>query len=120
MNSASDRNESLERWLARALQAGAYVSGLLLLSGLAWIVLDTDIPPQAAPPVGLEMLWRNLRFGNPYAIVQAGVMLLLALPPLAAAITGIFFAQAGRKKDALASAAILVALLLSFFAARTA
>ena len=120
MNSGSDKDGNLERALARAMQAGAYVSGLLFLFGLAWIVLDTDIPPQAAPPVEFSMLWRNLRFGNPYAIVQVGVMLLLALPPLAVTMTGIFFARTGRKKDAVASAGILIAILVSFLVARAA
>ena len=114
MKPPQEKNGKPDRLLAIVLEGGGYFSLLLVFAGLLWLILDPDLAMQVGPPLPLGELIGGPARGRPYAILQAGLMLLLTLPPLGVAAAGLSFARSGRWKDALFSGAILAALAISY------
>lgn len=104
---------STTRWIGATLRWGSYLSALLLLVGVAWILLASDVPIQAGPPMPLAALGGQLAEGNPYAVMQLGLMLLLATPLVRVAVAGVsFWLGRERRYTLLALGALAVILLI--------
>lgn len=106
---------ALIRWIARVLRWGSYLSAALLLLGLVWMLLASDLPPQVGPPMPLGFLASQLAEGNPYAVLQFALLLLLATPLLRVAVAGISFWVKGERHRSLLSLAVLAVILLTVF-----
>ena len=70
------------RWIAGTLRWGSYLSALLLAVGVVWVALDPSVPIQVGPGMPFRILGEQLATGNPYAIMQLGLLVLLATPLL--------------------------------------
>lgn len=98
------------RWIAVVLRWGAYGSALLLATGLGWLFLEPDIPIQIGPPIPLAQLTSQVLRGNPYAILQVGILLLLASSPISTLVLGVD--SAFRREHTLASVAFGLFVLI--------
>lgn len=116
MSAASARST---RWIAFTLRWGSYLSALLLLAGLAWVLTAPDVPLQAGPAMPLGVLGPQLAARNPYAVMQLGLLLLLATPLLRVAVAGVAFWVNQERGYTLVSVAVLALILLSVFLVRT-
>ncbi len=70
------------RWIAGTLRWGSYLSALLLAVGVVWVALDSSVPIQVGPGMPFRILGEQLATGNPYALMQLGLLVLLATPLL--------------------------------------
>lgn len=105
------------QWIASVLRWGCYLSASLLLVGFGWVLVAPDVPIQAGPPIPLPMLVYQLREGNPYAVMQLGVLLLLMTPVVRVIAAAFSFALAGERRYALVSLAVLGLILISLLGA---
>ncbi len=81
------------RWMAFVLRWGAYGSALVLAAGITWLLFEPDIPMQISPPIPLAQLISQVLRGNPYAVLQLGILALLATPPLSVLVAATTFAR---------------------------
>ena len=70
------------RWIAGTLRWGSYLSALLLAVGVVWVAFDPSVPIQVGPGMPFRILGEQLATGNPYALMQLGLLVLLATPLL--------------------------------------
>lgn len=106
------------QWIAFVLRWGALLSAALLLAGVALALTESDVVLQIVPPIPLRELAEQLGALNPYAVMQAGVLLLL-LTPLARILTAaVTFWLAGERRYAWVSLAVLAIILGSLLLAR--
>lgn len=110
----------VNRWVAAALRWGSYVSAALLLVGVVWILLEGngDRPIQVGPPMPPATLMEQLLRGSPYAVMQAGVLLLLFTPLLRLGVAAASFWMEGERRYTLVSLVVLTMILLSLLLAR--
>ena len=108
------------QWVAATLRWGSYFSAAWLLAGVVWLLAegDGDRPIQVGPPMPLERLGEEFLRGNPYAVMQAGVLLLLLTPLLRLLVAAVSFWADGERRYTLVSLVVLLMILLSVFLAR--
>lgn len=106
------------RGIALVLRWGSYLSAALLALGVVWVALAADVPIQAGPPMPLGTLGAQLVERNPYAVLQFGLLLMLATPLLRLAIGAGALAARGERRLALAPLAALALILLSVLLVR--
>lgn len=108
------------QWIAATLRWASYLSAALLLAGVAWILVEGegDRPLQVGPPMPLEALAGQLLAGSPYALMQAGVLLLLLTPPLRIVVAAVSFWVEGERRYTLVSLTVLAMILVSVWLAR--
>lgn len=106
------------RGIAFVLRWGSYVSALLLGAGLLWVATAADVPIQAGPAMPLRALAGQLAERNPYALMQLGLLLLLATPLVRLAIAAAAFARRREWRQALAPLAALALIVASVLLVR--
>lgn len=116
----SELRERTYQWVAATLRWGAYLSAAILLVGVVWLLAegDGDRPIQIGPPMPLARLAEELLRGNPYAVMQTGVLLLLFTPLLRLMVAAFAFWMDNERRYALVSLAVLLMILFSVFLAR--
>ena len=107
------------RGIAFVLRWGSYVSALLLGAGVLWVATAADVPIQAGPAMPLRALAGQLADRNPYALMQLGLLVMLATPLLRLVIAGAAFARQRDWRAALIPVGVLALILLSVFLVRT-
>ena len=112
--------ERTYHWVAATLRWGAYLSAAILFVGVVWLLAegDGDRPIQIGPPMPLERLGEELLRGNPYAVMQAGVLLLLLTPLLRLLVAAFAFWMDNERRYAVVSLAVLLMILLSILLVR--
>ena len=112
--------ERTYHWVAATLRCGAYLSAAILLVGVVWLLAegDGDRPIQIGPPMRLERLGEELLRGNPYAVMQVGVLLLLVTPLLRLLVAACAFWMDNERRYAVVSLAVLLMILFSVFLVR--
>lgn len=103
------------RWIAFTLRWGSTLSALLLLVGVAWVAMAADVPLQVGPPMPLRVLGPQLLDRNPYAVMQLGILLLLATPVLRTAVAGASFWVHQERRFTLVALVVLAMILLMMF-----
>lgn len=106
-------------WIAATLRWGSYLSAALMAVGLAWVLSTPDVPLQVGPGIPLRLLAGQLLAGNPYAVMQAGVLLLLLTPLLRIAVAAVSFWMERERLYTLVSLAVLAIILLGLLLSRT-
>ena len=114
------QRERTYQWVAATLRWGSYLSAALLLAGVVWLLAegDGDRPIQIGPPMPLDRLGEELWRGNPYAVMQAGVLLLLLTPLLRLVVAAVSFWMDNERRYAFVSLAVLLMILLGVFLVR--
>lgn len=107
------------RWVAAVLRWGSLVSAALMLLGVLWVLLPSDFPLQVGPPPPLASLAAQLRQGNPYAVMQLGILFLLMTPLLRIVVAAGSFWRAGERRYTLVSLAVLAIIAVSLLLARS-
>ena len=115
-----ERKEQLAyRWVALILRAGSFLSAGVLLAGVLWALAQPDVPMQVGPPLPLDLFWDQLWVLNPYAIMQAGVLLLLLTPLLRLVVAAVSFFLEREPRYALASLVVLLIIVGSLLLTRS-
>lgn len=110
MSSGSGR---IARWIAFTLRGGAYLSALFLLAGIVWLLATPAQPGRAGETLPLGALAWQLAAGNPYAIMQAGILILLVTPLLRVVMAALSFWLGGERRYALLSLAALTIIAVT-------
>jgi len=107
-------------WVAATLRWGTYLSAGLLLAGVVWILAegDGDRPIQVGPPMPLTRLAEQLLAGDPYAVMQAGVLLLLLTPVVRIGAAAVSFWLDGERRYTIVSLVVLLMIILSLVLTR--
>ena len=105
--------QSTARAIAAVLRWGSYLSAAVLLLGVLWVLRTPDVPLQVGPAVPLRRLGEQLAVGNPYAVMQLGILLLLLTPLLRIVTAAVSFELAGERRYAVVSLVVLGLILLS-------
>lgn len=105
-------------WISATLRWGSWVSAGVMLIGVVWLLADPAVPRQVGPPMPLGQLADQLRLHNPYAVMQAGVLLLLLTPVLRLVVAAVSFWVEQERRYALVSLAVLAIIALSLWLAR--
>ena len=106
------------RGVAAVLRWGSYLSAGIILLGMVLAVTRPDFPLQIGPAIPLRYLWKQLTTGNPYAVMQVGILLLLLTPVVRVGTAVVSFTVAGERRYALVSLVVLALILLSMWGAR--
>ncbi|HXE76348.1 MAG TPA: DUF1634 domain-containing protein [Candidatus Xenobia bacterium] len=112
------RPERAYDWVAAVLRWGSYVSAGLMLLGVALVFFQPDVPIQVGSAMPLGAMLEQLRYGNPYAVMQLGVVLLLLTPLARLMATSASFWLEGDRRYSLVSVAVLVIILASLLFSR--
>jgi len=107
------------RSIAAVLRWGSFLSAGLMLAGVVWLLLAVDVPLQVGPPIPLGLLLGQLREANPYALMQAGLTLLLLTPLLRIGVAAVSFWAQGERRYTLVSLVVLAIILTSILLARS-
>jgi len=105
-------------WIAATLKWGSYLSAALMLAGALLVLGETDRPIQVGPPMPLRLLPGALLDASPYAIMQAGVLLLLLTPVVRLVMAAISFWLERERRYTLVSLAVLLIILSSLLLSR--
>ncbi|MFQ5816442.1 MAG: DUF1634 domain-containing protein [Terriglobia bacterium] len=98
--------------ISAVLRWGSYLSTAVLLLGVVWMLRAPDVPLRVGPAMPLRQLGRQLAAGNPYAVMQLGILLLLLTPLLRIVTAAVSFGLAGERRYALVSLVVLSLILL--------
>ena len=102
-------------WAGFTLRTGFYVSIILMVAGLVWW-LAAGMPGGLEGPPGIvpfDKTFSELAAGNPLALLDMGVLALLATPGVTIATVALSFATARNWRFAALSVLIFAILLLS-------
>jgi len=105
-------------WVAATLKWGSYLSAALMLVGAVLLLGETDRPIQVGPPMPLRLLPGELLDASPYAVMQAGVLLLLLTPVVRLVMAAISFWLERERRYTLVSLGVLAIILVSVFLSR--
>ena len=105
-------------WVAAVLRWGSYVSAGMMLLGILLAFVQPDVPIQIGSAMPLAWLPKQLSLGNPYAVMQLGVVLLLLTPLARLIATSASFWLEGDRRYSLVSVAVLLIILASLLLSR--
>ncbi len=93
----ADREDQLvlmELFIGKALRIGVLLSGAVIALGLVLLLLQTPTAFPSAPWQGFRQIWHSLLLGEPFAVINAGLLLLILTPIFrVAASVALFFYQ---------------------------
>jgi uncharacterized membrane protein len=104
--------------IAFVLRWGSYLSAVFLFAGLVWVMAAPEVPIQAGPPMPLSVVGEQLLGGNPYAVIQLGILLLLATPLTRVVMASVSFWLGGERRYSLMSLAVLAIILVTVLLAQ--
>jgi uncharacterized membrane protein len=108
----ANRRLELQHWVHWTLLLGVAVSGTLLLLGMA-IALFAHQPRPEGPPPELGSLLGAALTGSGMAVIDIGLLLLMATPLLRVAVLVGGWALAGDRRFATVALTVLALLALS-------
>ncbi|HBT48210.1 MAG TPA: DUF1634 domain-containing protein [Peptococcaceae bacterium] len=110
---------TVEGIISRSLRWGVIISAGFIVLGLAWILItgSTGYPP-GYYPTALSQVLRGALEGKPLAVVDVGLLILIATPVFRVAASLVAFLVAGDLPYVLISAYVLAMLLLSLLLGR--
>jgi uncharacterized membrane protein len=107
------RRRALERAVHRSLLAGLLLSGFLLVVGLV-IALTAHEGRGTGPPPPLAALIADALTGRGLAVLDLGLLILMATPAVRVAVLVVGWWMAGEKRFAVVAATVLALLAASF------
>jgi len=107
-------------WVAAVLRWGSYVSAGCMLLGILLAFVQPDVPIQIGSAMPLAWLPKQIALGNPYAVMQLGVILLLLTPLARLVVAALSFWLEGERRYSLVSLTVLLIILASLLLSRGA
>ncbi len=107
-------------WVAAVLRWGSYGSAGLMLLGIVLSFFQPDFAMQIGPAMPLAWLPKQISLGNPYAVMQLGVILLLLTPLARLVVAALSFWLEGERRYSLVSLTVLLIILASLLLSRGA
>ena len=101
-------DDALYRGVQRTLLGGMVVSFTLMGAGLLWQLVSPHPHPELVVP--LDQLFAALLAGNPLALIDLGLLVLLVIPALHLLVAASSFARAGDRRYLGLSLLVLVLL----------
>ncbi|GIP32993.1 DUF1634 domain-containing protein [Paenibacillus sp. J2TS4] len=112
----NDRAAAVELVVSRWLRVGVMVSGAVILAGLLFFIVAGDSGyPGATFPTSLKDILAGAMAFKPYAIIMAGLFLLILTPVLRVAISLIVFLVEKDYLYVLLTSFVFITLIISFF-----
>lgn len=109
-----EENSFTRRSISLILRVGSFGSAGLMLAGIILISLrPAGSLQRAVALIPLRQLARELVRGNPLAVMQAGVLLLLLTPLVRVVMAGVAFLRERDYRYTLVSLGVLAILLIS-------
>jgi len=105
-----NEHERLNRTLHLVLRAGMLLSLATMLVGLAWYVLS---PGHATDVIPFESLLRELGGGNPIALIEIGILVLIATPFIRLLTALMVFAYEKNTRFVIISLVVISVVLLA-------
>ena len=105
--------------IAGVLRWGSYLSATLLFAGLVWAFVALELPLQLGRVIPLRMLAPELAAGNPYALMQLGILLLLLTPLLRIVAAAVSFHAERERRYTLVAVVVLTIILVGLMLARS-
>ena len=106
------------RWVSVVLHWGSYISAGLMVLGVGLVFFQPDVPIQAGSAMPLATMLEQLRYANPYAVMQLGVVLLLLTPLARLVVAALSFWLEGERRYSLVSLTVLLIILASLLISR--
>ncbi|SHE14301.1 Predicted membrane protein [Chlamydia abortus] len=111
-----DRAAEVELAVSRWLRAGVAISGAVILAGLIYFILRGDSGyPEGAYPTALSDIVTGVAALKPFALMMAGLFLLILTPVLRVAISLFVFLAEKDYLYVLLTSFVLLTLVISFF-----
>ena len=112
---SQSRDQQSYIWASHTLRWGMYVSFGAMVAGLVWWLLAGAVGGQAsaAQLIALDKLLPELSAGNPLALLNLGIVLLLATPGVTLIAIIVTYAAAHNWRYAGIAAFVAAILLLS-------
>lgn len=116
---AAARNQDVELWISNALRGGVLVSAAVIVAGLLLFLVtgSTGYPPGASPR-GLREIWDGLGRLAPYAVIDLGLLLLIATQVFQVGAASVAFAIERDRTYVAISGFVFCVLLVSFLLGR--
>lgn len=109
----------VELAVSRWLRIGVLISAAVIFAGLIFFFVQGDSGYQdGAYPHNLPDIMNGLQAWKPYAVITAGLILLILTPVLRVAISIWVFMREGDKLYTVIAAVVLVILIISFLAGK--
>jgi hypothetical protein len=108
----AEESHAIGRWVHLSLLAGLVVSGLLMAVGLAAALVSGAARPEGAPP-GVAALFRMAAGGDGSALMDLGLLALMATPLLRVVVLAAGWALAREWRFAAVAVVVLGLLGLS-------
>jgi uncharacterized membrane protein len=112
--SKPDHPHRLEHWVHLTLLGGLLLSGVCLIVGLCVALLSGQPRPEGMPPPFWDVLLASFA-GNGAALIEVGLLLLIATPIMRVAVLALGWGLAGNRRFMAVSLVVLALLLISFF-----
>ncbi|MHB1420082.1 MAG: DUF1634 domain-containing protein [Bacillota bacterium] len=104
----------IELLIGNFLRTGVTVCGIVIIAGLIWHLLRHHDEAKVFPST-LPAIWQGLLAGRGYAVIDAGLVLLILTPVLRVAVSVVWFMQERDLMYVLITVFVLGMLMLSFF-----
>ncbi|MEO8286977.1 MAG: DUF1634 domain-containing protein [Chloroflexota bacterium] len=111
-NKIAQTDEPTYRWTSLILRIGMYISFSVMMAGVIWSLV-IGLPASTATSsnvVPLDQILPEIAAGNPLALLNLGVVLLLATP--AATLLGIIITYALERNTRYTAIAALIGVVL--------
>ncbi len=104
---------AVERWTSRSLKLGVWLSGAVMVIGLAMFAVRSSASPIPEHNPGLSELFNNLLHGtlDPFTLMYAGLVLLMFTPFLRVLTAAVGFAAEKDKRFVVVSLTVFALLI---------
>lgn len=112
----SNREEqlvSMELFIGKSLRIGVLLSGAVIAVGLV-LLLKAPAAHSSGDLRTFQQIWHNLWLGQPYAVIYAGLMLLILTPIFRVAASVVLFFYQRDFVYVVITSYVLAVLVLSF------
>ncbi len=105
---------SMELFIGKSLRIGVLLSGAVIAVGLALLLLKTPAAYSSGTLHTFQQIWHNLLLGQPYAVIYAGLLLLILTPIFRVAASVVLFFYQRDFVYVVITSYVLAVLILSF------
>ena len=105
------REDAIYQGAVRILRGGFALSAIVLVLGVAWSLVDRH--PLSAEVLPFQKIPRALADGNPSALIDLGILLMMLTPVLTVLAIALSFSRLGERRFFSLSLGVLAILVVS-------